>query len=59
MEARKEAEQFSASPGSRRTEETIPEAASLKENRPADKHKQAQQKHANSNNEMPNILVLH
>lgn len=48
VEARKEAEQFSVSPGNKRTEEIIPEAAWLKENRPADEHKHAQQKHVNS-----------
>lgn len=60
--ARKEAEQLSVSPGNKRTEETSPEAALLKESRPADEHKQAQQKHANtskhSNNSSTNVMVF-
>lgn len=42
-----QAEQFSVSPGNRSTEEIIPKATLLKENRPADEHKQ-EQKHGNT-----------
>lgn len=48
MEEKKESEQFSVSPGNRRTEEVIPETMSLKGNRPADELKQPRQNHVNT-----------